>query len=337
MRIFIKYGLLLVLLNNVLITTPQKNFLSQIGSSAQNSLINIVQLSDTYLLPELLKSILGLTSIYPTIDKNLFNMRQYHINGLIDVDPQVQSFVRETLGNKLPEPIAIKSAEGYSFLNNYILIVNQNNPDGKTLSLLFCLNHKEELLKISDEKYINFINTLSSEEYQVRKEAGMLTRVEALKKLEQYLNVHRATLYHEITHYEKNDPLHDMVMSLGLTGGLAYGSYKLTGLIPSSLKSKVLLFLGINAIAQHILRPLIFGAYSRAIEKRADEGIPNQKEILQAICHFCKEEMLYKQEQQKEMTSVQRFCKFITSWFNTHSSYEQRYIRFKQRLNALEK
>lgn len=152
------------------------------------------------------------------------------------------------------------------------------------------------------------------------------------KDIDNTRNKIRANLYHEFGHLKNNDSKKQIIANATIPLLNFYSSSYFLNKIGNRIPSKTLLagvYLA-NTFQLYATNKMLSLMYSRHLEKRADNNIPNDKELLKAqIKYFDDREKLYPQNQHK--------LRLAYWWNEDHPTDRSRKEAAVKRLKLLEK
>ncbi|MBS1986353.1 hypothetical protein JST99_00260 [Candidatus Dependentiae bacterium] len=189
---------------------------------------------------------------------------------------------------------------------------------------------------------------------ELPKDKDFFQNVAALKefveqRLEYRINNVIGTLHHEAAHYKNNDSYKkkrfDGNLSKATTvmavGTMVVCAIRLYLLDNQQWQNRCVHFAGATILSR-FLAPAISNTYSRELEWRADESIPNETKILRARAqHFevddksarrRRKEMFYKDA----MIDLKNTAPIVNAVLSTHPRHKLRELRFIERAEAVE-
>lgn len=153
------------------------------------------------------------------------------------------------------------------------------------------------------------------------------------------INWYKAVIQHEGTHLKNNDQMKLLIAGLVTSGvGTLFvlSVFKWLDFPAATTLQSVaqLAAKGFVTINYFIIILLISRAYSRYLEQRADDGIADNIEILQATANDCRKQVdNYKISDEYYGVSFKE--RIFRKFFDTHPANEQRAQRFEQRIAKL--
>lgn len=227
------------------------------------------------------------------------------------------------------------------FAHENIKTIGINPPNLRIKQYPSFASYKQNTILIKDcdcdlNEHFNLINLLK------KQNDNTLTMQEKEK-----LNLYRAIIQHEGTHLKNKDPRNtEQVRNIALCAAnyLPFYNFYQSKILkknvpikiaPSIIKSLALIPSGLGKL---IMTPLIMSAYSIYSEQRADDGISDDIDVLQAAANSFKERAKEEDLQQQgdpKHPMRRRIDNFLSIIKEGHPSDTQRAQRFEERIAKL--